>query len=186
MRRSLCRKKGTTLVEIAVVLAVISIISTIVISFSLMVGRRVRVSRAKLEAMQDVKVIETIAEGWINVMRENGATFTVENNMLKAEIPSNDDPFTLSYDSAAKTLMGTLPGDRVPMTYISERVTSIGFDISPISPTENINPGASVLFFFHAEYSVPFMGDGSDKTFDYNFCVNPRVGHIINEVEGGQ
>lgn len=183
MRRSLCRKKGTTLVELAVVLAVISIISTIVISFSLMVGRRVRVSRAKLEAMQDVKVIETIAEGWINVMRENGATFTVENNMLKAEIPSNGDPFTLSYDSAAKTLTGTLSGDRAPMTYISERVTSIGFDIYP---TENINPGASVLFFFHAEYSVPFVDDGSDKTFDYIFCVNPRVGHIINEAEGGQ
>lgn len=188
------KRKGTTLAEIAIVLAVLSVISTVVLSFVLMVSRRARASSARLEAMQDIEFVETLTESWINVMRENGATFVTDAdrpNVLKAVIPDNSlisssrseaVSFTLSYDSASGTLIGTLPNDRMSLTFTSQRVSSMKFDAT----SEIVLIDDPCVFFCSLEYSIPLVGYDTGKTFNYNFCVNSRIGYELGGIEGGR
>lgn len=182
------KRKGTTLTEMVVILAVLAIISTVVVSFSLAVSRRVRVSSAKLEAMQDVEVIEALTESWINALREQGATFElkstdgseISNNdltdhaVLYASVPGATDAYTLRYNYATKTLEGNLPdGESKKIEYTSNLITKIEFTVKP-GPVNSGSPG---LFICKVEYTVPLVGSDTDNKFDYTFCVNPRVGY---------
>ena len=60
-----CEKRGFTVAELCIVLAVISIVSTVVISFTAMVTQRSKISRAQLSALQDIELIETLVEAHI-------------------------------------------------------------------------------------------------------------------------
>lgn len=195
------KRKGTTLTEMAVILAVLAIISTVVVSFSLAVSRRVRVSSAKLEAMQDVEVIEALTESWIDALRAEGATFqcptissddggqsgegTPYHTKLQATInDSEKSNYELQYNPDTKTFKGVLP-DGKSISYTSEVITAIKFSTAP---TTLVNPGASGLFICTVEYTVPLAGSDTDNEFEYTFCVNPRVGYAETtaaQAEGG-
>lgn len=189
------KRKGTTLTEMVVILAVLAIISTVVVSFSLAVSRRVRVSSAKLEAMQDVEVIEALTESWIDALRAKGAEFqcpTISSDdekrsgnpdHTKLQATVGNTTYELNYDSATKIFKGTLP-DGKSISYTSEVITAIKFSTEP----NKVNPGASGLFICTVEYTVPLAGSDTDNEFEYTFCVNPRVGYAETtavQAEGG-
>ena len=59
------RKRGVGIAELVIVLAVLAIISTIVTSFIVMSNEQVRSSNEKVDALNDIAVIESIIEGKI-------------------------------------------------------------------------------------------------------------------------
>ena len=59
------RKKGMTLAEIVVVLAVVAIVSTIVVSFSLMVNRKAQISRNKVDVVGEITLVEKLVDNWV-------------------------------------------------------------------------------------------------------------------------
>ena len=66
MRKRNENRHGVTLVELVVVLAILSIVTTMVVSFNVIVNQRRAESQAKLEVLQDVRVAEAMIESWIN------------------------------------------------------------------------------------------------------------------------
>ena len=154
MRRLMHRKNGATLAELCVVLAVITIISVVVVSFSVMVNERIGISTDKLKAMEDITIVEHFIEGWVNTMlqdREPGdnleerVTFIVDkrdtHDILIAKRrsdPGNSDmgTFSVSYayreagasDVLACKLSATT-FDAATNAVVLETVTDISFDV---------------------------------------------------------
>ena len=77
MRKRMKNRRGFTITELAVVLAVLAIISTMVITFNSLVSNRRAASQARLDALNDIKIAETVIEDHIE---KNGITFDDNGN----------------------------------------------------------------------------------------------------------
>ena len=80
MRKVDRKKHGFTLAELAVVLAVIAIATTMVVSFTALVGNRRAEAQARLDALNDIKVAEALIEAWLT---DSDNTLTFENGVAK-------------------------------------------------------------------------------------------------------
>lgn len=58
-------KRGMTLVELTVVLAVIAIVSTLVVTFVLMLSEESRLASARLNALEEIELVESLTESWL-------------------------------------------------------------------------------------------------------------------------
>ena len=58
--------RGATLAEMMIVLGVLALISTIVISFVIMSNENVRTSSQKVDALNDIAVVENIMDNWLS------------------------------------------------------------------------------------------------------------------------
>lgn len=58
-------KRGMTLVELTVVLAVIAIVSTLVVTFVLMLSEESRLASARLNALEEIELVESLTETWL-------------------------------------------------------------------------------------------------------------------------
>ena len=65
MEKRNTKKRAFTLAELAVVLAVIAIASTMVVSFTALVGNRRAVSQQKLDAYTEIRLVEALVENYI-------------------------------------------------------------------------------------------------------------------------
>ena len=82
-------RKGFTLSELCIVLALVAVVATIVTSFCLVVHQRSVISSARLNIVNEVNVVETFVERWVDKMSEKGATFSIaEDGTLTVELPS--------------------------------------------------------------------------------------------------
>lgn len=159
--------KGATLAEMTVVLAVIVIISMVVVSFSVMVSNRVKVSRHKLHAEQDLSQVELVTETWIVQQAEQGAAFSIQNGVLIATVQGTDCSLSFSGD----TLSGKR-ADAAALTCLTETVTAVSFHLldKPDKP--------DTLFFCTVTYQLPLVGD-DERTFTHTFCINPYLGEVF-------
>ena len=62
MEKRNTKKRAFTLAELAVVLAVIAIATTMVVSFTALVGNRRAVSQQKLDAFNEIRLVEALVE----------------------------------------------------------------------------------------------------------------------------
>lgn len=87
------RKKGATVAEMIVVIAVLSIISAIVVSFIIVANEKVRTGNERVYALNDVTVIESKVDAWIRKMQiidENKLTFsTVYGEVVNGKVSSD-------------------------------------------------------------------------------------------------
>ena len=140
-------RRGFTLAELTVVLAVLVIVSAMVVSFTAMVSNSRQLSTARLEALGDVRVAETLIE---NFMEGNEDVTVIDNNTLTA------GESTLLFDENGNLVIGN--GGSITL----ERVKSITFDYHG-----NNTDG---IYYCTVVYTV------GEKEFSYIFCVNPYVG----------
>ena len=140
-------EKGATLIELVVVFAVLAIISTVVISFVMMSNENVKASRDKVDALNDISVVESIVESWVENRIKDKCSFQMgtektetlvstvnevityelimEGNDLKEKVTSNDNTTsTVLYTSVAiKNIMFycyVIPdGDSIIYCYIT-------------------------------------------------------------------
>ena len=143
-------KRGFTLAELSVVLAVIAIVSTVVISFTAMVTQRSKISRAHLSALQDIELIETFVETYI----EN----TSDPNVALIEVVENENGNELLIDGVKKLAL--------------ETVTSV--EVTPYPNAE----ADDILYICTTTYHIPY--EKKNNTHTYTFCVNPYVGETVN------
>lgn len=160
MKQNTGKKKGVTLAEICVVLAIISICSVMVVSFSLMVSRRSAAAQARLAVMEDVASLEVVVENWVERLTVAGAAFTAEPGLLSATLDGVS--YTCTFDG--ERLIGTLP-DGTALSYLPEAVTAISFNAAQKS--------ADGIFFCTVTYEI------NGEAFPYTFCVNPYVGETV-------
>ena len=89
-------KKGATLMELTIVLAVLAIIITMVTSFSVFFSQRTKASVKANDLLQDVVSIKAVMEAWVDDQTNNNLDFLDENNyprlsngVLSAELTNN-------------------------------------------------------------------------------------------------
>lgn len=151
-------KKGFTIVELVIVLAVLVIAAGMVVTFSSMMHGAQGVSNARYEALQDVRVAESLIESFIENNSNKG--LTVEKNYStagdKLYYKIGDEEYAVFFTNAKAFVMS---GNEV---LFFESIESIVFEI--------VTGNDDTLYYCTITYDV----GGTD--FNYTFCVNPYVG----------
>lgn len=168
------RRKGTTLAELCVVLAVIAIVSALVVSFSVLMGQRVALSTTRLNAMNDMESVDAFVEGWLGRMKLLDAELSLVVNETtgetKLKADKDEQEYSLFFAENAFMLIGDLPGGTT-MTYTPTVVTGVEF-----KQVEKGFGETDKLFFYSLTYNLPGVGGGAGEQHTDTFCVNPRVG----------
>jgi prepilin-type N-terminal cleavage/methylation domain-containing protein len=156
-------KKGMTLVELSVVLAVVAVISSMVISFSVLISRRSSAAGKRLDVMEDTAAIQTVVENWVDGRLTDGVGFLVADGGLTA------GEQTLTFDISTSTLKGTVP-DGDDFIYYAQAVKNVTFEVINSTLQEN----SDFIIFCTLSY-----GDGEKFTF----TVNPFIGDVYETSE---
>ncbi len=157
------RRKGMSLAEICVVLAVISIVALMVTSFTLMVGTRSTVGATRLKVMEDLELTESVLEGWVSRMVSDGAVVTAADGVLSAQ--KDADTYTVTLEE--QSLTAPVPGGQA-LTVSLSTVTALS--------VESKHNGSDSIYFCTLTYPDPRGGDGE---LTYIFCINPRIGEEL-------
>ena len=162
-------KKGSTLAELCVVLALIATASAMIASFSMLISARTNLSTARLNAMNDLELVESATEGWMSRMAELGAEVYHNENHTELEFGS----YELSFISENKTLTGDLPGNEV-ITVQLDQVSAIKYTV--------IKGSTGDLCICTVQFDLSSDEPGQ-YSYSQTFCVNLNVGDTYG---GGQ
>lgn len=164
------QKRGFTLSELCIVLALVAVVATIVTSFCLVVHQRSVISSARLNIVNEVNVVETFVERWVDKMSEKGATFSIaEDGTLTATLEGVDYEATFSEG----VFNGAVPSGENGMTFTTTSIDSVVFEIE--------SQNGDTIFFCTATALLPQV-NGEAKEEKYTFCVNSRIGESFREV----
>lgn len=146
-------RRGMTLAELMVALAMVAVMITMVVSFVVLMTNHTRANSEKLAFQQDFAAVKAGVESWMSatigqsLVAEGGSGDTIDATALTA-----GDANTLRFQN------GVLSGND-----ISIRVQSIG----------------AVTFLLedkNGEYLLFCTVTRADSEDSYTFCVNPRAG----------
>lgn len=157
-------RRGFTLTELSVVLAVLAIVLTMVVSFTAMINNSRQISSARLEALQDIQVAETVVERFI----EGSADITITGD--GKSISANGQ--TLYFEKNNGKIGGMLIAPNTTTNITLDRVTEIKF--------ECYGNGTDKIYYCIIAYTV------GNNNYTYTFCVNPYVGESIKEVTNNE
>lgn len=160
MRNKLKSRKGATLAELVIVLAVVVIAAGMVVSFSSMMHGAQGISNARHEALQDVRVAEALIESFI------------ENNADK-ELFVSDGGGKLSY----KMIEGGEEKEYSVFFTNAKAFVVAGNDVMFLESLDSIafvkETGTNdTLYYCTITYSVA----DAPHSYTYTFCVNPYAG----------
>ena len=163
MSQKLRSRRGVTLAEIVIVIALAAILCVMVVSFSSLISARARANAANDAMRYDFMTVEAGAERWLNVFSGSETPFTlnVSDGELIASVEG--DTYTLGYENGY--LVGTVP-EGYDVTIRTETVTSLTF--SYLENTED----KDYLVFCDVTCQNPESGDEVELTF----CVNSHLG----------
>ena len=161
-------KKGSTLTEMCVVLAVVSIVALAVVSFTTMVGARSAVGAAKLKMMEDRQLTKVILESWLNQLTEENAVITADENGLRATV--DGEVFSVALEE--ELLTAAIP-DGDPLFCPIHTLTRLTFD--------SMSHAGDAIYFCTAEYELPNPSGGVIQR-SFTFALNPHIGDVYEEV----
>jgi prepilin-type N-terminal cleavage/methylation domain-containing protein len=168
-------RRGVTLAEIMVALAVVAIMIVMVVSFTLLISERTGASADQLSVQQERTMLKSNVETWLSAVTAKNATLS-----LKAA-----DPATLVTDSAVPGLTITRSGSKV----VTDGGLTLSFSYGTLKG--KLPDGKTITAHTETVESVHFYlaekADGvgaeyllycaiTDELGTYTFCVNPHVG----------
>ena len=152
------KRKGATMAEICIIMAVISIVSMSVVSFITMTSGRSAASIGRLEAIDDLELVETVVDKWFAQQTE---PIEIKDGMVKvgglSEIRIENSELRVEFQEAGWEV------------YPLERVKALFFTC------EESDTKDDVLYFCTVTYYLK----NEDEEQTYTFCINPRVGETI-------
>ena len=157
-----CKRKGITLSEVCIVLAVVSIVSLAVVSFAAMATGRGATGTDKLKVMQDIELLEAMVDNWFNTVYNSGESAVIDTG----ETSVNNRAL---YFENGNLYINT---DGKYQSYRFETVTKLEFEI--MKNAENNDE----IFFCTVTYAYR-RGQNTPVEETYTFCINPRVGESI-------
>ncbi len=144
-------KRGFTLTELAVVLAVLGIVSAMVVSFTVSINGSRQLSSARLDAMSDVGVAESFVNDFIErnggVVADEGKSITADGKTLTL-VDNNDGGKNLVVKNGENTETA------ITLTNVTDiKFESMGSD--------------DVIYFVTVTFEV------LEEKESITFCVNP-------------
>ena len=160
-------RKGITLAEMCIVLAVVAIVSLSVASFATMAGGRGTAAATKLDAMGDLEIVEAIVESWIAeaVKLEKTIEIAEEGSVIRISTDTNDKITA----STSGLLEISFPDGNEDIYYHLKSVTGLKF----ASDGENAK-------IYYCTVTYQYRNGIVTKQQTYTFCVYPRVGEIVS------
>ena len=146
MARIIRSRKGITLVEVVICLAVVSILSTVIVSYIMQITVRTGANANNDAMRRDCTLIEIGVQQWLDA-------FAAESC----------DPDTSKLMFAGDALVGILPnGEHI--TVYTETVIAVAFDVMASDDNE--------LLFCRVTCTYPKSG----QEVDFSFCLSSRIG----------
>lgn len=164
------KKKGITLTEICVALAVLSIISLVVVSFAAMATGRGATGTDKLKFMQDIELLEATVEDWFEAVYTGAGSVTKDSENPQL-LRSGKKTLSWSGTSLYAMFPGESGGEPTTLRFQFEAITGVKFDMEA--------SGSDELFFCTVTY-VYRQGQNKEVEKHYTFCINPRVGESVS------
>ena len=151
-------RRGVTMAELVVVLALVSVISVMVFSFIMLIQHRSRANAANDAVRQDREMIEAGIEAWVKKSLEDGATFTCPTGASVYANFVGDNSRSLSFNEVDKNLYGYyVNSNRLKIS--AKSVKDITFYLMDSS-------GKNLLFCTVTSEIEDFGGEAT-----YTFCV---------------
>jgi len=152
-------RRGVTMAELVVVLALVSVISVMVFSFVMLIQHRSRANAANDAVRQDREMIEAGIEAWVKKSLEDGATFSIRPNTtaVQSAYPEHVNKWWL-LEHKNGVLYGSYP-DANQLQIRTQTVTKITFYLMKSS-------GKNLLFCTVTSEIEDFGGEAT-----YTFCV---------------
>ena len=166
---SLIGNKGSSLAEMCVVLAVVSIVALVVVSFTTMVSARGTVSAAKLKMMEDRQLTKIVLESWLNQLTEENAVITADESGLSAAI--DGEVFSVALEE--NRIVAAVPNAE-PLVCPINILTGLTFDLMA-------NSNGDAIYFCTADYVLPNPSGGVIQR-SFTFALNPHIGDVYGEV----
>ena len=163
------KRKGATLAEMCIVMAVVAIVSLSVTSFATMASGRGTAAATKLDAMGDLEIVEAVVESWIaEAVKQESVITTPGANGAAISINEND----LIRVRSSGWMEVSFPGENEILDYRLKSVTGLNID------TETNETGTATIYYCTVTYEYRNGLVTKDQT--YTFCVYPRVGEIVS------
>ena len=160
MTKTMRSRKGVTLAEIMVVLALVAIMITMVVSFVMLITERTRANAQNDAMRRDVEIIRAGAERWLD------ATALMPLFTDGGKITAGESSLAFQYG----LLRGTLPGGE-SVSMRTESVSSVSFEV--------MANGEDTLLFCY----ITCQDIETDETVTFTVCLNSHVGE--GGVRGG-
>ena len=158
-------RKGSSIAELYIIIAVVAIAAVVVISFSMMVGLRSSVAQARTNALSDIRVIQSICATWCDQFTELDATFSSDGNAVYADWEGDSYILSLS-----RNILSAVMPDGSVQTFECSEGTTLAVSL--------LTEGNNTLFVFTVSYHVP-LGNGGTDTETFTFCRDPHAGETI-------
>lgn len=170
-------KKGVTLAELAVVMAVIAIISTMVISFSVACNLWVRYGVNRDDTMSSCRLVKSVFRSFSDGFDDVDHEFVVNGNKLEVYEKNADEPLrSLSFNENA--LVETASSDET--AYATSNITGIDFSVVKSETSGNVIVKCAI------GYAIPPLNkNGSTETGVYEIVFALRVAGV-RSVTGGE
>ena len=206
MKNTIKSRKGVTLTELVVVLAVVVIAAGMVVTFSSMMHGAQGISNERYEALQDVRTAEALIEGfilnntqegyyleWIEVENIENGIVSYPSELSLNFCKSNDDDFSTTEDNDRRFVrlsnMGAFVMTGKEVIFF-EHITSITFDMECLTPGADFystqTEKEKIITTYHPNtcdilyYCTITYKVADTTTYTYTFCVNPYVGEGVN------
>ncbi len=167
------KRKGATLAEMCIVMAVVAIVSLSVTSFATMASGRGTAAATKLDAMGDLEIVEAIVESWIlETTKDPKNIQSIEFGDNKITVTKKDPNTSGSIMFSGHTLNVTFPGVGDAVLYQLKSIVGLEFDAVP-----NSDDSANL---YYCTVTYEYRNGIVTKEQTYTFCVYPRVGEIVS------
>ncbi len=158
-------RRGATLAEIMVAVALVSVMIVMAVSFAQLMTQRTQANAANDAVLQDRQKTESVLESWVDILVSQGAVFSVDEEDSGLLIATaGEEKYTLRF--ASEHVIAALP-DNGEISLYTETVTEIEFDL--------MTNGNDFLLFCTVTSENDYVGEELSCTF----CVNPRVGETV-------
>ena len=169
------KKKGATLAEMCIVMAVVAIVSLSVTSFATMASGRGTAAATKLDAMGDLEIVEAVVESWIlEATKDPENVINIDPEVSNKITATKNDPATsgsIMFDR--QTLNVTFPNVDDAVLYRLKSIKGVQF------AEETRGDGEREISLYYCTVTYQYRNGIVTKDQTYTFCVYPRVGEIV-------
>ena len=169
MRKKGNKRKGATIAELCVVLAVISVISAMVVSFTVMISDKTKDSRKNVEVSNDLDRICTAFENFVEYYNSEDSVWSVDGDSLK--VTMDGETYEATFDGEKKEFYARI-GDGEPMRVYTTRVKTVEFDL--------LQKDGKSVFFCRVTYYAPTSGKSEEECVRV-FARCPRSGTVVSD-----
>lgn len=153
MNRRKRNTRGVTLAELCIVMAVIAIVSTMVVSFTVLMQARTRVIAADRDTVSDLGTVESALDRFIRaydsdeytILPEQGSLSVLKGGNAVATLKLSIDPET----EKVNAIVITDGEDKAEITYLLNSVTKMTFELEG----GNSSGSATALVICRVEYT---------------------------------